>query len=274
MQSLFTFAGTASTILTLAKLGGAKVNLDGRSADFLKIQVGKTRYDILGGFQQYFRLASQLMTGERVSSTTGVVTEVGEGFKPLTRMDMLTGFAESKEAPTLSFLTGLLRGQTPFGREFEPVKELGLRVTPMLIQDMYDLQQDKGYRALGMGIPAIFGVGMQTYNMEPSDVVRSSRAVTRYSKSLLKQGRRVEAIGIMERNKDVRKLGVKLSGLHDVLQEKEKLRDDTRKNVRLSKKQKSDRILSLDQDIQKLQDEMKRISQQERLPSVIPRSPQ
>ena len=62
------FLGMGSTVLGLAKLGGAEVGLDPRSSDFGKIKFGDTRYDIWGGFQQYSVLMSRILTGEMVNS--------------------------------------------------------------------------------------------------------------------------------------------------------------------------------------------------------------
>lgn len=163
LKSLFTFAGTGMTILGLAKLGGASVGTDPRSADFGKIKVGDTRYDIWGGFQQYLVLASRLLTGEMVSSTTGKEIQLGEGYKPTTRFDIIQRFLESKEAPVLSFITALLKGQTSVGEKFNLPVEVVDRFIPMMAQDMYDLFRERGPQGIAMAIPGAFGVGSQTY---------------------------------------------------------------------------------------------------------------
>lgn len=161
LKTLITFASVAGTVLGLAKLGGADVEADPRSADFAKIKVDDTRYDILGGFQQYIRLASQLITGEILSSTTGRTITLGEGYKPLTRKDILIRFFESKESPVASFVTGLLTGQDSLGRDFNVTEESLSRFIPLIVQDLYDLHAND--KSLFRGALAPLGVGTMTY---------------------------------------------------------------------------------------------------------------
>jgi hypothetical protein len=163
LKSLFTFAGTGASILGLAKLGGAQVGIDPRSADFGKIKIDDTRYDIWGGFQQYMVLAARLLSNQMVSSTTGKEFNLGEGYKPTTRMDILQRFFESKTAPVASFALALLRGQNSMGEKTNLPVELVDRFIPMVVQDMYDLVRERGAQGIYMAIPGMFGVGSQTY---------------------------------------------------------------------------------------------------------------
>ena len=163
LKSLFTFAGTAMTVFGLAKMAGAEVGADPRSADFGKIKTGDTRYDILGGFQQYMVLAARLISGQMVSSTTGREFNLGEGYKPTTRLDIIQRFFESKNSPVVSFALGLLKGQTNMGEEFKPGVEIVDRMIPMVAQDMYDLYKEDEVNGIFKALPALFGVGVQTY---------------------------------------------------------------------------------------------------------------
>jgi hypothetical protein len=141
---------------------GAEVGSDVRSSDLGKIKIGNTRIDIWGGFQPYVRMAGQLISGEYISSTTGKKLTLGEGYKPLTRLDILMRQIESKEAPVFSFLTDILKGQTFEGKPINIPKEIGMRFVPMVVQDLYDVIKDNPEAAPAV-ILTPFGVGVQTY---------------------------------------------------------------------------------------------------------------
>ncbi len=166
LKSLFILAGTAGTILGVAKAGGAKVSSDLKSADAFKIKIGNTRIDILGGFQQYMRAAGQLITGKYVSTTTGKVVTLGEGYRPLTRLEILHRQIESKEAPIFSFLTTLMKGQDITGEKISVPKEIAKRFIPMAMSDIYEIAQEDP-DLLPISFLGIFGVGLQTYKGRP-----------------------------------------------------------------------------------------------------------
>lgn len=165
IKSLLTFAGTGLTIAGLAKLGGADVGTDPRSADFGKIKTGNTRYDPWGGFQQYIVAASRLLSGEMVSSTTGQEFTLGDTgqYKPTTRLDIVQRMFESKTSPIASFILDMLRNKTTVGEDFNLPVSVVDRFIPMFVQDMYDLYRERGSQGLLVGTPAAFGIGVQTY---------------------------------------------------------------------------------------------------------------
>lgn len=169
IKSMLAFAGGSTlTLAALAQIPGVTVGADPRSADFGKIKIGDTRIDLLGGFQQYIRMAGQLITGEYISSTTGKLVTLGEGYKPLTRWDILWRQVESKEAPVASFITTLLKQQDYSGEPVSVTKEIAERFTPMVAASFYDLWKEDP-ELLPLGLLGVFGMGIQTY-AKPDDL--------------------------------------------------------------------------------------------------------
>lgn len=173
VKSLLAFGGMAATALGLAKAGGADVSADPRNADFGKIKVGNTRYDILGGFQQYIRLAAQIISGKVISSTTGKEITLGEGYKPMTRKDVAQRFFENKLSPVASAVTDFMRGTSGIGEKLDytnpnPLKNpIAQKFLPILFEDLYSAYKEEGLMGVAKTAPGILGVGTQTYGGTP-----------------------------------------------------------------------------------------------------------
>ncbi len=165
LKSLFTVLGVGTSVLGLSKLAGADVGTDPRSADFGKIIIGKTRIDVWGGFQQYIRMFAQVASGQYVSSVTGKLVTLGEGYKPLTRFEIIQRQIEAKEAPIFSFITALLKGQNFLGEKIKITDEIRNRFTPMAISDIYDIYKNDP-EMLPISGAGMFGFGLQTYSGE------------------------------------------------------------------------------------------------------------
>jgi len=108
----------------------------------------------------------QLMSGKIISSTTGNITLLGEGYRPLNRLDIIANFFKGKEAPIASFITTWLSGKDFKGEDFDIKQETKNRFTPMVIQDAIDLIKSGDIELLPLQLPAVFGVGTQTYFRE------------------------------------------------------------------------------------------------------------
>jgi hypothetical protein len=162
LKSAGAMVAVGATVAALAKMRGANVESDPRSADFGKVRFGNTRLDPWGGFQQYVRMGAQLTSGKYVSTTSGMEKNLGEGRNP-TRYDILIRQLESKEAPIASFVTTLLRGKDFRGQPVDAKKEVLDRMTPMLWQDLMEIAKDDPDH-LPFVVPAAYGVGVQTYD--------------------------------------------------------------------------------------------------------------
>jgi hypothetical protein len=169
-QAIKTGLAAAASIVglvSLAGMSGAKVTWDFRNPDAGKVRVGNTRIDLGGGMFQFIRLFTQLATNQKVNSETGQVQELGAKFGAKNRLDVLTQFVISKEAPVASFVTDLLRGKDMAGHKFSMKNEVLQRMVPLAMQDIYEVLKDKGVEGLAYSIPAVFGVGLQTYSTPP-----------------------------------------------------------------------------------------------------------
>ncbi len=169
------FVAVGLTTLALIKLykesndipdSELNVETDTRSSDSGKIKIGNTRWDIWGGFQQWARVFAQLITGERKNTSTGEIVSLSKDEYPFTtRKETLLRFIEGKLAPVPALINELMSGAKTFTGEdmtFETVAKE--KFIPMYIQDIADAYKDGGLgRAVGVGIAAFFGVGVQTW---------------------------------------------------------------------------------------------------------------
>ena len=176
VQSQGTFLAMAGTVLSLASVAGAQVGTDPRSADFGKIRVGNTRYDILGGQQQNIVQIARQFSGEKVNSETGEVSTLGEGFGAKTRFNLFTDMLENKSNPLIGFGIKLMNTkegdsgnpfirQDQFGNDFNIGTKAARLGIPLGLQGAYDTSKDVGNPAKGTALnaPSFFGVGVQTY---------------------------------------------------------------------------------------------------------------
>ena len=163
------FVVAALTTLAAIKLtAGDKVSIetDPRSSDFGKIRIGDTRYDIWGGFQQWARVFTQLVMGQRKNTTTGEIVSLNKEEYPFTtRKEVLLRFIEGKLAPVPALANELISGAKTFGGEDISLEYIAQsKFIPMYIQDITDAFENGGLgRAVGSGVPAFFGVGVQTW---------------------------------------------------------------------------------------------------------------
>lgn len=175
LKTALTASGTAVTILTLSDLiPGVEAGTNPLSADFGKLKIRNTRLDLLAGFGQFMRAGAQLLTGKTISTVTGKETILGEGYRPRTRLDILLQQVEYKESPIASFATTLLKGKDFAGKDVSIPKEVGRRFVPMVIADMAELAKEDP-QLLPLSIPAVFGMGLQTYAHPYATLVKAEK---------------------------------------------------------------------------------------------------
>jgi hypothetical protein len=184
IRTMVHLGAAASSVLGVAYLFGARVGTDPRNADFAKVRLGNTRADVLGGFQQYIRLGSQLGTGEIISSTSGEKMRLEGGFGGLSRRDIVQRFGESKLNPAVSFFNDMLKGEDFERHPFRAEKAALQRVIPLVAQDAYDLHQNTDsvpLALLGFAV-ASFGIGTQTYGAKKASAVKHEKKLAEWTK--------------------------------------------------------------------------------------------
>lgn len=167
LRSMAGMAALGMSILGVAKAGGAEVGLNPTASDFGKIKIGNTRIDIWGGFQQWAVLFTRLAT---MSTTTGAGEKVslrsGKYGAP-TGESVALNFALGKLSPGGAVIRDWLRGQTFEGEPFQAAKEIPKSFMPLIIEDFIDLVKEEGWSHAPLILPAVFGVGVQTYKPKP-----------------------------------------------------------------------------------------------------------
>jgi len=208
LKDLAAFGSVVTTVLSLAKASGAEVETDPRSSNFAKIKVGDTRYDILGGFQQYLKLAAVLATNTSKTGK-GEEKELGEEYRGDTRLSTLGEFARSKLSPVVSYLYDALEGKDFLGEPFDPVEGAAERFVPMFLGDMVEAFKEEGLKGAAKTAPGFFGVGVSTYPT-PKDffgnVVEPSGTDDPVYKEVESLGKQSEIIGTPSRTVNKRKL--------------------------------------------------------------------
>jgi len=160
------FIGFSASVLGLAALSGLSVELDPRSSDFGKLRYKNTRWDIWGGFQQYIRLTTQLISGQKKQPETGKIVPIAGKGAPFgsTRSKVFWSFVRGKLAPIPGTIEDVLEGRKVTGEKVTALDEAKNLFLPLIYQDVSDAVKDQGAGAIfTVGIPSAFGVGVQTY---------------------------------------------------------------------------------------------------------------
>lgn len=145
------------TFVGLMKLGGAQVETDPRSSDWMKPKIGNTRIDPWGGFQQYVKLFARMGTNEMKTSSGQM--------KKTTKWDEAKRFLGYKVAPTPAYIKEYMSGRKTMGGEFEYMPEE--KLIPMVYQDLKEIYDENPNLLFMTGPLGFHGVGIQTYQPKP-----------------------------------------------------------------------------------------------------------
>lgn len=164
--NLVKIIGGIAAILTIARaLKKDSVELDPRSADFGKIKIGHTRFDMSGGMSSLVVLAAREATQASKSSTTGKVHPLNSGkFGSQTGTDVLYNFFENKLAPVSSVVKDMLKGRTFSGENPGILNEAKNLLVPMTITNAQEIYKDPESANIVLAVLAdALGISTNTY---------------------------------------------------------------------------------------------------------------
>lgn len=150
-------------VLGLASAMGAKVDWDPTSQGFGKIDINGEKIDFTGGNAIYLRLLARLYAN-RIKTSRGQVVELGQGYKPTTRADLVEQYVRGKLSPMAGVITDWMIGSDAVGNEFSLTKEIRDRIQPILFNnwmDFYNTNRDDT-AAYIPALSAMFGVSLES----------------------------------------------------------------------------------------------------------------
>lgn len=166
--------GAAAVMSVANQLWPGSAETDPRSADFGKIKIGNTRFDITGGMASVVTLLSREITQKSKSTTTGEVKELGTGVGQTSGLDAFLDFFVNKTSPAASVVVDLLKQEDRNGNKPTVAGELGNLGVPLSIKNFSELNDDPN--AANAFIGAILdglGVSTNTYGGSKADLQKS-----------------------------------------------------------------------------------------------------
>ncbi len=171
LNLLKVISGTAAVLATAKAIKPDSVEQDPRSANFGKIRVSDTRFDVSGGMASIITLASRLATMSSKSSVTGKVnplnarTRTGTPkFGAQTGKDVLYDFVENKASPATSVVLDLLKGQDREGNKPTVGSTARNLFEPMPITNFRELKNNPNSAPILLGLIAdALGIATNTY---------------------------------------------------------------------------------------------------------------
>jgi hypothetical protein len=167
MNLLRAAMGTAIVLGTAKAIKPDSVDFDPRSANFGKIKIGNTRFDVTGGMGSIVALAARQILGQTKSSVSGNITDLtAGGYGKQTRKDVFQEFLDGKLSPFMSvFWNGFLGGRDRLTRGKPTALSTLKNLTyPMPIQNLEELLKDPESADVLLSMIADgLGVGVNTY---------------------------------------------------------------------------------------------------------------
>ena len=161
--------GMAAILATAKAVKQDSVETDARSADFGKIRVGDTRFDISAGMSSIVTLATRLIERSSKSSISGKVSDLGTGFGQTSPIELLTNFAENKLAPVAALLRDLLNGTDSQGNPLTVQGEASNLLMPLPVTNAKEVLGNPNAAPAVVAILAdALGIATNTYSDQSS----------------------------------------------------------------------------------------------------------
>ncbi|MCR4324145.1 MAG: hypothetical protein NUV69_00450 [Candidatus Curtissbacteria bacterium] len=164
--------GTAAVLAIANAVRPGSVETDPRSADFGKIKIGNTRFDVTGGSSALITLAARLLKMSSKSSTTGMVSPINSGeFGAQTGKDVIYNFFENKLSPAAAVIRNYFEGQDREGRDPKSAESiLETLFVPIGVTTYRELEKDPNSAdtLLAMIVDNL-GIGANTYGKSESE---------------------------------------------------------------------------------------------------------
>lgn len=157
------------------------ITLDPRSANFGKVQFGKTFLDPLAGLAQVTTFLARTLTGENRNTKgelvplrdqyrlTDYLPELGDGevlkkvkYGGTTGFDVVANFIRSKLAPVPGAVVNTVQGTNMIGEPVSPGETAVSLVTPMSFGNIQEIMEEQGIpRGTAITMLGLLGMGVQ-----------------------------------------------------------------------------------------------------------------
>lgn len=162
-MNLFKIVAETATVMTIANaLVPGSAEYDPRSADFGKIKVNNTRYDITGGAASIVTLAARIAT-QSTKNARGEVKDYGIGYGKSNSFDALINFLVGKTSPPTRFVVDWMKGKNWKGEKYTMGGAAYQAVTPIAVQNVIDLKDDASAEVVAGVILDGLGISSNTY---------------------------------------------------------------------------------------------------------------
>jgi hypothetical protein len=156
-------AVTAAVMAIANAILPGSAELDPRSADFGKIKIGTTRFDITGGASSLITLAARIITRSTKSTETGLITPYGTGYGQRSPFDALIDFLNNKTTPPVGIVASWLKGRNRSGDPFTWSNAAYSAFTPISIQNLIQIGDDPSADKIAGALVDLIGLNANSY---------------------------------------------------------------------------------------------------------------